>query len=165
MSAETAARAAQDEAFEQKLLAYIAEHDVKAEHLHFEKSCHSVREAAEAAHVTPEDFLKSICLMTGTGQLVVAIVKGEDRASTTRVQEALSGAECRIATPQEMLERTGYPAGGTPPFGFDAVFLIDERVMEKPVIFGGGGSEHALVKLNPMNLQRANNARVARVRQ
>lgn len=155
---------AQDEVCEQQLLAFIAQHNVKAEHLRFTQSCHSVAEAALAANGTPQDFIKSICMLTTTGQLVVAIVKGEDRASTTRVKAALGGLDVRLATPAEMLALSGYPAGGTPPFGYPGTFFVDERVLQKPFVFGGGGSEQALVKLTPDELLRANHGRVARVR-
>jgi prolyl-tRNA editing enzyme YbaK/EbsC (Cys-tRNA(Pro) deacylase) len=63
-----------------------------------------------------------------------------------------------------MLAKTGYPAGGTPPFGFDAIFLMDERVYEKPVVYGGGGSDRALIRIAPAEMQRVNGARVAVVR-
>jgi len=63
-----------------------------------------------------------------------------------------------------MLEKTGYPAGGTPPFGFDATFLMDERVFEKAIVFGGGGSDRALIRIAPAEMQRVNGAKVAAIR-
>ena len=71
-------------------------------------------------------FVKSICLIS-QDNLIVAIVKGEDRVSIRRVAEALNIAKPRMATPHEILEKTGYPCGGTPPLGFEAVFLIDSQ--------------------------------------
>lgn len=153
-----------DEAlFERKLLEHIAARGLEVEHFVYAESCHSVPEAAAAAGVTIGDLIKSICMMSGT-ELVVAIVKGEDAASTSRVGKLLELERPRPATLAEMLERTGYPAGGTPPFGFEARFLVDERVLEKDFVYGGGGSARSLVRLAPTELVRANGARVARVR-
>ncbi len=152
-----------EEHFEQKLRDYIASAAVAAEHFVYEQSCHSVAEAAEAAGVTREDLIKSICMMTGD-ELVVAVVKGEDAASTSRVGKFLGLERPRPATLEEMLARTGYPAGGTPPFGFSARFLVDERVLLTPVVYGGGGSARALVRLSSPELVRANGGTVARVR-
>jgi prolyl-tRNA editing enzyme YbaK/EbsC (Cys-tRNA(Pro) deacylase) len=98
------------------------------------------------------------------GSLVVAIVKGEDRASTSRVAKALKVESARIATPEEMLEKSGYPCGGTPSFGYPARFLIDEKVMQMEVVYTGGGSEYSLVKIRPADLVKANGGEVARVR-
>ena len=146
-----------------RLAEWLAQHDVRAEHHTFDASTHSVAEAAAAVGGSAEDFVKSICMVADAGTFVVAIVKGEDRASTTRVSAAI-GQPIRLAKPEEMLARTGYPAGGTPPFGFDATFLVDERVMERAYVWGGGGSDRALVRVAPTEMLRANGGRVARVR-
>jgi Cys-tRNA(Pro)/Cys-tRNA(Cys) deacylase len=63
-----------------------------------------------------------------------------------------------------MLEKSGYPAGGTPAFGYDAVFLMDPKVLENDKVYSGGGSEQALTLMSPEEMKRANNALVARVR-
>ena len=150
--------------YEEKLKKWIAENSVEAEHLSFNQSCHSVEDAAIAVKASPEDFVKNICMIDSKGNLIVAIVKGEDRASTERVGKALNIERPRTATPLEMLEKTGYPCGGTPSFGYNAIFLIDEKVMGKDVIYTGGGSENSLVKINPKELQKANTGQIARTR-
>ena len=108
--------------------------------------------------------VKNICLVDSDGNLVVAIVKGEDRVSTTRVGKAIGKDKPRTATPEEILERTGYPCGGTPSFGYEAVFLVDERVMEKEWVLSGGGSENSLLRIAPRELLRANGGRVEKIR-
>jgi len=149
--------------YENKLITYLKENNSDAELLIFDKSCHSVEEAANTAKVDPTNFIKSICMIGSEDNLIVAIVKGEDRASTNRVSKSLNIERPRIATPKEMLEKTGYPCGGTPPFGYKAIFLIDPKVMEKEIVYGGGGSECALVKVKTLELQRLNNGITIRV--
>ncbi len=67
---------------------YIKDNHIKAEHLAFETSCHSVEEAARTVNASAEDFVKDICLVDKKGNLIVAIVKGEDRASTRKNRES-----------------------------------------------------------------------------
>ena len=150
--------------FEDKLKRIIEEHGIDAEHLSFNQSCHSVAEAARTAGAEPEDFIKSICMVDGDGGVIVAIVKGEDRASTSRVGKALGIERPRIAPPDEILGLTGFPVGGTPGFGFEARFLVDPRVLEKEHVYLGGGSERSLVRISPLELVRANGGRVVRIR-
>ncbi len=150
--------------YEDKLRQYITEHGIKAELLTFNQSTHSVAEAAAAVGANPEEFVKSICMIGQNNELIVAIVKGEHRASTSRVAKALGIERPRIAEPDEMLEKSGYPAGGTPAFGYDAVFLMDPKVLEKEKVYSGGGSEQALTLMAPDEMKRANNARIVRVR-
>jgi len=150
--------------YEEKLRSYIEAHNIDAELLTFNQSTHSVADAAEAVGAEPEDFVKSICMVGPDDQLIVVIVKGEHRASTKRVSKALGIERPRVAEPEEMLMKSGYPAGGTPAFGYQATFLIDPKVMEKDRVYSGGGSEQALTLMSPEEMQRVNGALVTRVR-
>ena len=150
--------------YEEKLKNFIKANNLQAEHLSFTQSCHSVEDAAKAANAKPEEFVKNICMIDSEGNLIVAIVKGEDRASTSRVAKALDIERPRIAGPEEILEKTDYPCGGTPSFGYGAKFLIDPKVMERDIVYSGGGSQNSIVRISTKELQKANNGVVARVR-
>jgi Cys-tRNA(Pro)/Cys-tRNA(Cys) deacylase len=148
----------------EKLDKFIKENNVECQHIRFDKSCHSVREAAVAANVSENDFVKNVCMIDSFGNLIVAIVKGEDRASRTSAAKALGIQKLEIASPTIMLEKSGYPAGGTPSFGYSARFLMDEKILEKDIVYTGGGSEDALVKISPKEMLKWNKAAVARIR-
>lgn len=150
--------------YEDKLKKYLHEKNIIAEHLSFEQSCHSVEDAAKTVHARADDFVKNICMVGNTGDLIVCIVKGEDRASTQRVADVLHIERPRLATPDEIFEKTGYPCGGTPSFGYTAQFIIDTRVMEKEIVFSGGGSEKSLIKISTKELAKANDGLIAWVR-
>jgi prolyl-tRNA editing enzyme YbaK/EbsC (Cys-tRNA(Pro) deacylase) len=149
--------------YEEKLKKFIEDNNVQCEYLKFNQSCHSVLDAARAAKVKTDDCVKNICLISSEGNLIVAIVKGDDRVSTSRVGKALHIERPRTATPDEILQKTGYPCGGTPSFGYQAKFLIDPVVMERDVVLTGGGSEYALIKISPKELQRTNNGEILKI--
>mgnify|MGYP001460475565 FL=1 len=75
--------------YEEKLKRFIESNGITAEHLSFTQSCHSVAEAAAAVGTGPENLVKNICFTDAQGAVIVAIVKGEDRASTSRVSNVL----------------------------------------------------------------------------
>lgn len=150
--------------YEEKIKKYIKDNHIKAEHLSFETSCHSVEEAARTVNASAENFVKNICLVDKKGNPIVAIVKGEDRASTRKIGKALGIERPRIANPQEIMEKIGFVCGGVPSFGYSAIFLIDPKVMEKEVVYSGGGSEKSLIKISPKELQKANQGQVIRIR-
>ena len=150
--------------YEQRLRAYLQEQHIQAEHLSFDQPCHSVAEAALAVHASPQELVKNICLLDTDGQLITAIVKGEDRVSVSRIAKTLQREAFGLATPAEILGKTGYPCGGTPSFGYQAMFLIDPKVMEREIVFTGGGSETSLVKITTEELVRANQGRILRIR-
>ena len=121
-------------------------------------------EAMQAVNTSVEDFVKNICLIDKEGNLIVAIVKGEDRVSTKKIGKVLGIERPRTADPQEILEKTGFICGGVPSFGYVATFLIDPKVMEKEAIYSGGGSEKSLVKISPQELLKANQGQVIKIR-
>lgn len=152
------------ELFEQKLLDYIKLHRIQAELLRFNQSCHSVAEAAQAVGASLENFVKNICLIDQEDKLIVAIVKGEDKVNPVKIGTVLVTNSPRIATPAEILVKTGYPCGGVPSFGYSARFLIDPRVMEKTEVYTGGGSPNALVKIATAQLIKANQGQIVKIR-
>jgi len=140
---------------EENLKHYIEAHHIPAEHLIFATSCHTAAEAAESAGATLDDLVKNVCLTADTGEFIVAIVKGPDRVDAGRIAALLECKKPKHASAEAVLERTGYAVGGVPSFGYEATILIDEKVMEKPWILTGGGSDRALVRISPQALLEA----------
>jgi prolyl-tRNA editing enzyme YbaK/EbsC (Cys-tRNA(Pro) deacylase) len=150
--------------YEEKLQAFMRENGIEGVSLSFQESCHTAADAAAAAGVTPQDIVKSICMIDADHALIVAIVRGDHRASTSRVAKALGIARPRTADADEIIGKTGYPCGGTPAFGYAARFLLDPLVMERKEVYAGAGTDRCLVRLSPQELQKANQAKVVRVR-
>lgn len=150
--------------YEDKLKKYLHENSIDAEHYSFEEICHSVEDAAKTVNASREDFVKSICMLDKAGRFIVAIVSGKDRASSTRIGKFLEIEPPRTATPEEILERTGYICGGVPAFGFEALFLVDPKVMEKEFVYTGGGSPYSLTKISTKLLLEVNMGQIVRVR-
>lgn len=135
-----------------------------AEHLELEDSCHTVEEAARAVKCSSKEIVKNICMVDAMGKFIVAIVKGEDRASSKRVAKALNIERPNMANEEEVLKNTGYPIGAVPSFGFEAIFLVDPRVLELEYVYTGGGTTNSLIKVKVSDLLIANKGKVVRIR-
>ena len=149
--------------FEQKLKAYMVQNGISGDFLEFTESCHSVEDAARALETSPDRIVKNICLI-GDNQLIVAVLKGEDRVDRSLVAKILGLNKVKIASPDEIIDKAGYPCGGVPSFGFEAVFLIDSRVMERDMVYSGGGSTTSLLAITPSEIVKANKGVVAHIR-
>ena len=144
----------------ERLKKIIGAEGINAEQIIFEAPVRTVDESAKALHAKYDDFVKSIVFYRDE-MIIVAIVLGADRVDRAKVSAAMGITGLKLASPEETLEKTGYPAGGVPPFGFEAVFLIDSRVMQKDFVYSGGGSHNALLKISPNEIIRASKGRVA----
>ncbi|RZT22699.1 MULTISPECIES: aminoacyl-tRNA deacylase [Fictibacillus] len=152
------------EKYENMLKKYIQENNLSAEHYRLSGSCHSVEEAAQAMQAPSDLFVKNICLIDENKRLIVAIVKGKDRASTTLVGKVLNISKPRLANEIEILEYTGFPVGGVPSFGYKAVFLVDPKVTEQSYIYTGGGSANSLIKISVEEMLEINEGLVVKIR-
>ncbi|OEH94075.1 aminoacyl-tRNA deacylase [Bacillus solimangrovi] len=151
-------------AYELMVKKYLKSNGVNFKHIVLTASCHSVEDAAKAVNASINDFVKNICMIDQTGRLIIAIVMGKDRASTSRVGKALEIVRPRLAKEMEVLQYTGYPAGGVPSFGFEAIFLVDTYVMDMNEVYTGGGSPNSLVKVKVEDLVKMNGGKTIRVR-
>lgn len=88
--------------------------------------------------------MKNICLVDKEGNLIIAIVKGEDRASTKKIGKLFGIERPKTTNLQEILEKTSYICGGVPSFGCMAIFLIDPKVMEKEYVYSRARQSPAL---------------------
>jgi prolyl-tRNA editing enzyme YbaK/EbsC (Cys-tRNA(Pro) deacylase) len=123
-----------------------------------------VQDAADSLGADIDDIIKNICLIDSKNRFIIGIVMGKHRVSTSRVAKFLNIESVRTATPEEILQYSGYPVGGVPSFGFDAIFLMDKKVMEKETIFSSGGSQTSLIKVSTKAMQRATHAHILRIR-
>ncbi len=111
----------------------------------------------------PNEVVKTIIFIDSKNDLYAVLVRGDDRISMARFGLNLKIDGVRMAKLEEVVARTGYPVGGVPPTGFAAKFVADIKLKDMPFCWAGGGSDKALIKVNPADLIKHNKAVVVRV--
>ena len=139
---------------------YIREEGIDAKIIEVEKAS-TVKEAAEELECSKRQIVKSIVLVA-ENEAVVAIVDGTSSVDLKRV-EKLVGKDVRVAGRKEVLNLTGFPAGGVPPVGHNCKVILDERVLKNERVYGGGGDENHLLLISPSEIVR-DGVIVARIR-
>ena len=118
---------------------------------------------ARAAGVPPSDVAKTIVLRDEEA-LRLAVIPASERLDIRKVKEAMGSRGLRLVTEHEMAEKfDGFEVGAVPPFGsmFNALELVDERLLEHDrILCSGGDHEHAIL-VDPRDVVRAGEARVA----
>jgi Cys-tRNA(Pro) deacylase len=144
---------------------FILKEDLKAEMVAPGVHMPTVDAAAAAIGVVPEQIFKSILFQSPAGRCVMVVACGNARVDVKRV-EALTGiVRLKLAKPDVVLAKTGYPAGGTPPVGHRERFpvIVDARAAAQDWGYAGGGRVEFLVKIQTADIIRLSQATVADV--
>ena len=141
---------------------FIIEHDLQAEIVSPGVHMATVDTAAAAMKVAPEQIFKSILFQAKNGECVMVIACGNGRVDLKRVQAITGLVGLKLAKPDVVFAKTGYPAGGTPPVGHRDKFavIVDARVAAQEWGYAGGGRPEFLVKIKSSDIIRVAGATV-----
>ena len=134
-----------------KLKEYVSERDLEAKLHETSIEVMTVEDAAEALDVETEDIIKSLVFFIDSkAHLVIGL--GKDPIDEERLKDVLDAEEVRIASPEEVKEITGYSIGEVPPISIGLPKVIERRVIDKDIVYGGGGSIRHLLEIDPSEL-------------
>jgi Cys-tRNA(Pro) deacylase len=126
----------------------------------------TARDAATRLRIPLETIIKSIVFTAQDGSPLIAIVTGDRRVDKTKLS-TLAGAGIKIATAEAAKTLTGFEVGSMPPLGHRSRIptVIDQKVMSFSRIYGGAGTPDALIELNPHDIARLADAKIADIRE
>jgi Cys-tRNA(Pro)/Cys-tRNA(Cys) deacylase len=125
----------------------------------------TVPDAAAALGVDERQIVKSLLFAAKDGSVVLAILSGGSRVDRKKLRDLTGLRGLDLAPAEVVLEKTGYPAGGTPPVGHVTTLdvILDSGVNDLPVVYGGGGRIDSLLRITPVEIIRVTNATVAAI--
>ncbi len=118
--------------------------------IEFAEPVKTVEQAAKK--VDGDQIAKSIILVDSNSQPLMAILRANDRISYKKVKALLSVNDVRLANEKEVLQYSGYPVGGVPPFNNVRRALLDSQVLKKTIAIVGGGDVNKLVELRTKDI-------------
>ena len=141
---------------------FILEHDLQAEIVAPGAHMPTVDAAAAAMKVAPDQIFKSILFQAEDGRCVMVVACGNGRVDLGRVKAITGWDGLKLAKPDIVFAKTGYPAGGTPPVGHKEKFpvIVDTRVAVQEWGYAGGGRPEFLVKIQSRDIIRLTGAAV-----
>lgn len=144
---------------------FILRHDLQAKIVAPGAHMPTVDAAAAAMGVCPEQIFKSILFRSTADRCVLVVACGNARVDTKRVESLTGIRGLKLAKPDVVFAKTGYPAGGTPPMGHRERFpvIVDARVAARAWGYAGGGRPDLLVKIQSAEIVRVTQATVADV--
>jgi prolyl-tRNA editing enzyme YbaK/EbsC (Cys-tRNA(Pro) deacylase) len=131
----------------------------------FEESTHTAQEAADAIGCQLAQIAKSIIFRSQSGRAVLVIASGGNRVDEKKVR-ALLGEKIERASPEFVIEATGFGVGGVPPLGHaqPCVVYLDEDLKAFPTLWAAGGTPNAVFEIGFGKLVELSGATVADVK-
>lgn len=122
----------------------------------------TAQDAATRLKVPLEMIIKSIVFTAQDGSPLIAILTGDKRVDKTKLS-AVVGAKVRIANAEDAKALTGFEVGSMPPLGHSNRIstVIDRKVMNFTKIYGGAGTPDALIEIDPHDISRLADAKIA----
>ncbi|HID04419.1 MAG TPA: YbaK/EbsC family protein [Candidatus Caldiarchaeum subterraneum] len=139
-----------------ELAKYMRENGIEGEIIRLgPSSAKTSSSAAKAVGCDVAQIAKSIVLKGGESYYVV-VLSGDRKIDIGRASAFLN-EETRLARAGEILEQTGYPVGGVPPFGHanPLKILVDKSLLRFEEVYSSGGSEDTLLRIKVRELVRA----------
>ncbi|OGO71616.1 MAG: hypothetical protein A2Z37_01500 [Chloroflexi bacterium RBG_19FT_COMBO_62_14] len=137
---------------------FIRIHAIRGEVVFLPVETPTVSTAAAAVATSPDQIVKSLLFVVG-GEPLLVVTHGLGRVDRRAIGRMLNVGrkQVHLADPETVLSVTGYPVGTLPPFGHlrGIRTLVDRTVLGHQVIYAGGGSVNALLRLKPDDLVRA----------
>jgi Cys-tRNA(Pro)/Cys-tRNA(Cys) deacylase len=118
---------------------------------------HSLEQAARERGLAPGQILRSLLFRLDDGGFVLVLMPGRVQVSWPRLRRYLGVSRVTTATPQEVLEVTGYLPGTVTPFGLrqPVRLLADMRLLQVDRISVGAGLPDTGLILERDDLVRA----------
>ena len=132
---------------------YLSKSGVVFEMRDFDESTKNSALAARVLGCTVAEIAKSVVFVGG--RTAVVIISGDKRVDPEKLARTMGGA-LRIANPEEVKEKTGYPIGGVPPFPHaqEVAVLPDRSLMRFGHVWAAAGTPHSVFKIGTPELIR-----------
>lgn len=130
-----------------------------------EATIHTVEDASRAVGVEEGLILKSILAMN-EGDMVLVLMSGANRLDLKKAAGLMGVKRLRMATPQEVEDRTPFKPGGVPPIGypFKIKALMDQDLFAYDTVWAAAGDDHSFFPVSPEDLRSYTDALVGEIK-
>jgi Ala-tRNA(Pro) deacylase len=139
-----------------KIKELLVKKKIEYKHLVHEHVRTSV-EAAQIRGTNLEDAAKALIIKTESKDkiydLIQAVIPADKRIDLKKLKNFLQMKNLSLASPEEVLERTGCTVGSVPPFGilFGLKVYVDESLLTKEQIVFSAGTHNDSIIMKPQD--------------
>ena len=117
----------------------------------------TLEQAAEERNQEPNQVIRSILFNVKDADYVMVLTGGPKQISWRNLRRTLGVSRMRMATPEEVFERTGFVVGSVSPFGLpDPVrILVEQDILSHEEVSIGSGVRGTTIFIKPADLVKA----------
>lgn len=147
------------------LLDLLNKHGIEFELVVFKESVKDSKSSATASKLDLNKIVKTVLFSDKSNHVFSAIIRSTERVSKSKVKNALNTSKLDLIKFEEVVSLVGFPAGGVPPFGYDASFVIDCDLGDDEVVLVGGGTIYSLLRIKIKDIKKLSNPVVCDIKQ
>lgn len=137
-----------------KATEFLAEHAIPHQLFRHAAKPKSIEQAAHERDQLPDQIVRSILFRLPEDQYVMVLMPGPKQISWKTLRSFLGTRRITLATPEEVLQVTGYQIGAVSPFGINPIIriLVDESLQYQSEISLGSGEHGLAIIMTSQNL-------------
>ncbi len=118
---------------------------------------HSLEQAATERGQRPEQIVRSILFRISKGEYRMVLMAGPGQIDWKTLRQFVGTNRLTMASPEEVLEVTGYPLGAVAPFGLPRPIkiMVDRSVLSEEIVSMGSGMRGVAIVLKSIDLLTA----------
>lgn len=123
----------------------------------------TAQDAATQLHVPIQTIIKTIVFTDQNNSPILAILTGDKRVDKRKLSSITGVLKVKVASPEATKNLTGFEVGVMPPVGHKnrMTTVIDRNVMDLDRVYGGCGVPKILIEINPRDIARLMDAKIA----
>lgn len=149
--------------YSEKLKLFLTSKNVWHRFIEFSEPVKTVEQAGRKVEV--EKIAKSIVMVDSDSNSLLAIVPAKNKVSNRKIKKLLAVRDVRLASPEEVLNHSGYPVGGVSPFNNISRVLLDPQVLKNETTIVGGGDVDKLMEIRTKDIVAILNPNIADISQ
>ncbi|MEJ2485377.1 MAG: YbaK/EbsC family protein [Anaerolineales bacterium] len=118
---------------------------------------HSIEQAAAERNQEVSQVVRSIVFRLNEGEFAMVLIAGKKHISWTALRHHFGMSRLTMASPEEVLENTGYKIGTVSPFGLKnhLPILADQNVFTQTAVSLGSGRSGTAILMLTKDLKQA----------
>jgi Cys-tRNA(Pro)/Cys-tRNA(Cys) deacylase len=148
-----------------KLEALLKKNNIVYERIIFEESVKDSKSSSTASNLELNKIVKTVLFKNKQKQVISVIIRSTEKVDKSKVKEALNSSKLELIQFDSVINYVNYPAGGVPPFGYNAVFVMDSDLKDEELVLVGGGTIYSLIKIRIKDIKKLSKPLIVDVKQ